>query len=104
MFNPQKGFTAALVGSIAHLIIGTFCGLLFTHYLKATTFQNILTKGAFFGAFLWVSFLGAGSVFRLPIFTHVPPLSALLIFLNSLIYGFVTAYVLSKFSLAQPSK
>jgi uncharacterized membrane protein YagU involved in acid resistance len=97
MFKDYKGPLAFVMGFVTHVSIGLVFGMVFAYFLSKFTSKYYLLKGLFFGIALWVFLMAFGTASRLPAFTAVPPDSALETLVGSLIYGLVTAYVLSLF-------
>ncbi len=93
--NQRKNFW---LGQILHLITGAVLAYPLTLLLKKTGKDNILLKGAFFGAVTWEFIYGIGQRFRIfatsPSFTktHYAEL------FNNIIYGLTTAQALVSFS------
>lgn len=93
--NQRKNFW---LGQIMHLITGAVLAYPLTILLKKTGKDNILLKGAFFGAITWEFIYGIGQRFSVfatkPSFTktHYAEL------LNNIIYGVTTAQALVNFS------
>jgi len=93
--NQRKNF---LLGQITHLITGSILAYPMTLILKKTRKDNLLLKGAFFGAITWEFIYGMGQRFK--VFstksyftkTHYAEL------LNNIIYGVITAQALVTFS------
>lgn len=94
MFKPEKGALGFLVGLIAHVIVGIIFGIVFAYIILKTSSNYFLLKGLCYGLILWFLLLGLGTMWRLPLFTVVPPKPALVIFVGALLYGLVTAYIL----------
>ncbi|WP_199242514.1 hypothetical protein [Desulfosporosinus fructosivorans] len=93
--NQRKNFW---LGQIMHLITGAVLAYPLTIILKKTGKDNILLKGAFFGAVTWEFIYGIGQRFSVfatkPRFTktHYAEL------FNNIIYGVTTAQALVSFS------
>lgn len=93
--NQRKNFW---LGQIMHLITGAVLAYPMTLLLKKTGKDNLLLKGAFFGAITWEFIYGIGQRFSVfstkPHFTktHYAEL------LNNIIYGVTTAQALVAFS------
>lgn len=81
---------------LIHAGIGITSGIIFAHYIHNTTTKNILYKGAFFTSSLWLILLGAGNLFKFPVLTKITPLSAVLIYINLVVFGIVKAAVIRK--------
>ena len=95
MYKPYKGFLGFLVGEIAILTVGIFWGVAYAYIIKMTSSRFNLLKGWGYGAILWMLLSGFGTIFDLPMFKDIPPHDAFNNFIESSIYGLVTAYALS---------
>ena len=93
--NQRKNFW---LGQILHLTTGAVLAYPMTLLLKKTGKDNLLLKGAFFGAVTWEFIYGMGQRFRVfattPYFTktHYSEL------FNNILYGITTAQALVAFS------
>lgn len=93
--NQRKNFW---LGQILHLITGAVLAYPMTLLLKKTGKDNVLLKGAFFGAVTWEFIYGIGQRYKVfatkPRFTktHYAEL------FNNIIYGVTTAQALVTFS------
>ncbi len=88
------GPLAFIVSSIAHLIVGLFLGAIFVYVIKLTSSNYYLLKGLGYGVVWWMLLMGFGTIFRLPVFSPIPPYAALSTLVGAAIYGLVTAYTL----------
>lgn len=96
MVNLTTRFPSVYAGVLTHLGLGILSGIIFAHYIHRTTVKNILIKGAFFTSSLWLLLLGVNGLFRVPRLIPITPLSAVLIYLNLVIFGFTKALVVRK--------
>ncbi|WP_066633538.1 DUF6789 family protein [Desulfolucanica intricata] len=94
MLKPYGGTLASIVGFISHITVGILFGILFAYIILKTSDKYYLTKGFIYGLALWFLLLGFGTMWRLPMWTNVPPPTSLAILIGSIIYGLVTAYTL----------
>ncbi len=90
------GALAFIMGSVVHLGIGGALGVMFAYFIHATAQKYIMIKGIFFGAMVFVSFVGLGNYYRMALFTNMPPLASFLLWLASMIYGLVMSFTLYK--------
>ncbi len=88
------GPLAFIVSSIAHLIVGLFLGVIFAYVIKLTSSNYYLLKGLGYGIVWWMLLMGFGTIFRLPVFSPIPPAPALSTLVGAAIYGLTTAYTL----------
>lgn len=93
--NATKGVLAYIVGILAHLGVSTICGISFAYLIKQTTNKYFLSKGAIFGSIVWFILSSIGTIYRLPLFTKIPPNDALVALFISIIWGIITAFTLS---------
>lgn len=93
--NQRKNFW---LGQITHLITGSILAYPLTFILKKTGKDNLLVKGAFFGAITWEFIYGMGQRFK--VFTTKPHFTKTHYaeLLNNIIYGVTTAQALVAFS------
>jgi len=96
--NQRKNFW---LGQIMHLITGSILAYPLTFILKKTGKDNLLVKGAFFGAVTWEFIYGMGQRFK--VFTTKPHFTKTHYaeLLNNIIYRVTTAQALVAF--ADPS-
>lgn len=92
----DPGALPFLIGTLAHLGVGGLNGAIFAHFIAATTRKNMIIKGAFLGVTMWLLFIGFGNYFRMMKFINMPPLSALIVWINSAVYGLTMSYTLSR--------
>ncbi len=88
------GPLAFIVSSIAHLIVGLLLGVIFAYVIKLTSSNYYLLKGLGYGVVWWMLLMGFGTIFRLPVFSPIPPYAALSTLVGAAIYGLATAYTL----------
>jgi hypothetical protein len=86
-----------LAGFIAYLSVGVILGVLFAYLVAATGSEYLYIKGLIYGFILWFLLTGFGTVFGLPTFIGLAPISAVSILLGGLLFGVVTAYVIKIF-------
>lgn len=92
------GVLAFFMGSVVHLGIGGALGVIFAYFIKATARKHMIIKGIFFGAMVFISFIGLGNYYRMALFTNMPPLASFLLWVASMIYGLTMSFTLSKLS------
>ena len=85
-----------LIAFIGHIVFGATLGIVFTFFIKKTTDENLLFKGAGFGSIIWLFTDGMGALYKLPLFKIEEPDDCFFILVDALIYGFVMAYTLQK--------
>jgi hypothetical protein len=88
-----------IMGSVVHLGIGGALGVIFAHFITATSQKCIIIKGIFFGAMVFISFIGLGNYYRMPLFTNMLPLQSFLLWIASMIYGLTMSFILRKLPL-----
>lgn len=84
-----------VIGTLAHFGVAGLNGVIFAHFIAITTGKHLLIKGIFQGATMWLFFIGVGNFFRMPEFSGMPPLVALIIWMCSAIYGLTMALTLN---------
>lgn len=94
MYKDYKGILATLVGFLGHMMADILFAVIFVYIIKNPSSRFYLLKGAVFGGIIWYVLNGLGTLFRLPVFTVIPPGSALAMFIGAEIYGLVIAYTL----------
>ncbi len=94
MFKSYPGPLAFIIGVIAHLTFGGTLGYFFALLVKNTSSKYFLLKVIIWGPFLWFAILGIGAIFRLPLFTVIPPVPALTTLIGASIYSFSNGYIL----------
>jgi hypothetical protein len=92
----HPGTLGFLVGILAHFGVAGLFGAIFAHFIVTTNRKYIIVKGLFVGATMWLLFVGLGNYFRLPVFSNMPPSSALAIWLCSAAYGLVMSWTANK--------
>lgn len=97
MFRCYPGFWAFIVGMLSHLAYTGTLGYLFACLIKNTSSKYFLFKVIAWGFFLWFISLGVGTIFRLPRFTDIPPVPALMTLIGSIVYSFLNGYILRYF-------
>ena len=69
-------------------------GVVFVYLIKKTSSTYLYLKGIGLGITIWFFSLGIGTLYRIPLFTDIPPIPALTTFVGALIWGLVTAFSL----------
>jgi hypothetical protein len=92
----EPGLFGFFIGALAHLGVGGMNGAIFAHFIEATSPKYLIIKGIFLGVTMWLIFIGLGNYFRLPMFCNMPPMSALITWLNSAVYGLTMSFTLSR--------
>lgn len=57
--------------------------------------ENIVLKGIFLGVTMWLLFIGWGNYFRMPVFSNMPTMAALMTWINSAVYGLMMSFTLN---------
>ncbi len=94
--KENTGALAFFMGSVVHLGIGGALGVIFAYFIRTTARKYIIIKGVFFGAMVFISFVGLGNYYRMALFTNMPPLASFLLWIASMIYGLTMSFTLSK--------
>jgi hypothetical protein len=97
MHNPQSGALAWIVGILAHLVIGSIFGVLFTLLIRRYSTKYIYIKGLGTGFVGWYVLAFAGTIFHVPKFVNIPPAAAAETFVGAGFYGLVLAFLISLF-------
>lgn len=85
-----------LIGTLAHFGVAGLNGTIFAHFVMATSRKYLLLKGTFLGVTMWLFFVGFGNFFRMPLFSNMPLLSALAIYICSATYGLTMSFTFKK--------
>lgn len=96
LFKLEPGALGFLIGTLAHFGVGGLNGAIFAHFIKATTDKYLIIKGIFLGVTMWLVFIGLGNYFRMPVFINMPPLAALMTWINSAVYGLMMSFTLGR--------
>lgn len=88
------GPLAFFVGSISHLIVGLFLGVIFAYIIRLTSSNYLLFKGFGYGVVWWMLLMGFGTIFRLPVFSPIPPYAAVSTLVGAAVFGLATAFSL----------
>ena len=94
MYKRFPGIISNIVGITAQFLIGATLGIGFAYFIQKTSNNYYFIKGLGYGAFIWLVFASFGSLFKIPLFTVIPPNPALSLLIGALIYGFITSFVL----------
>jgi uncharacterized membrane protein len=78
-------------------------GIVFAYVIKSTFSNYYYLKAFIYGLVLWFIIQAAGTLFRLPMFFHIPAWVAFITLIGALIYSFGIAATL-KFLEKQSSK
>ena len=92
--KPYQGVLAFIVGVVCHLIMATMFGIILSYVIKYTTKRFYMLKGLCVGLVAFTFAGGSGTFYKMPVFTALPPLSAIVIIVGSSIYGLTTALTL----------
>jgi hypothetical protein len=92
----RPGAFGFIIGSLAHFGVGGLNGAIFAHFTEATSRKYIVIKGVFLGVTMWLIFIGLGNYFRMPVFTNMPPMVALMTWVDSVVYGLTMSFTLSR--------
>lgn len=94
MSKNYQGIFAHIVQWIAHIGIGMLFGIIFAQIFKYTSSKYWWLKGLIYGLILWVLLTSIGTLYKMPVWIVTEPKTVLSILAGSLIYSFITAYIL----------
>jgi riboflavin transporter FmnP len=94
MYKRFPGIISNIIGVTAQLLIGAGLGIGFAYLIRKTSSRYYFIKGFGYGAIIWLIFATLGSVFKMPLFTVIPPNPALSLLFGALVYGFFTSFTL----------
>ncbi len=94
MTQPFDGALAFIVGIAFEFIIGGLLGVILSYMIKYTTSRFYLMKAISLATASWLFFLVPGTLYKLPLFSIVPPDISLLMLIGSMLWGAVTAVAL----------
>lgn len=92
--KSTHGIIGSITGLLAHLTLGMIFGTLFALIVMKTSSKYFLLKCIGYGAALWFITLGLGAIFKLPVFTGIPPVSQLTTFVGAIVFGLANGYSL----------
>lgn len=81
-------------GFMAYLSVGVILGVLFAYLVSSTASDFLYLKALFYGFVLWFILTGFGTIFGLPTFQNMSPISALSILFGGFIFSVVTAFTI----------
>ena len=91
LFSTDDGLLETILAFIAHLIWDLLLGILFVYLINSSYYY---LKAFVYGLALWFIIQVAGTLFRLPMFFHIPASAALLTLIGAIIYSFGVAFTL----------
>jgi riboflavin transporter FmnP len=97
MYKRYPGIMSTIIGVTAQLLIGAILGIGFAYLIQKFSSNYYYVKGLGYGGMIWVLFATFGSLFKIPLFTIIPPADALSLLLGALIFGFFTSLILKYF-------
>jgi hypothetical protein len=97
LYNVTDGGIETLLALIAHIIWDLLLGILFVYIIQGTSSSHYYLKALIYGLSLWFIIQAVGTLFRLPMFFHIPACAALLTLIGALIYSFGIAVTLRFF-------
>ena len=94
LYNVYDGVIETVLALIAHIIWDILLGILFVYIINGASGDYYYLKAFIYGLSLWFIIQAAGTLFRLPLFFHIPARAALLTLTGALIYSFGIAATL----------
>ncbi len=94
MYKTFPGILSTIVGTTAQLFIGAILGIGFAYLIQKTSSKYYFIKGLGYGGIIWVFFGTFGSLFKIPLFTVIPPNAAFLLLIGAFVFGIVTSFTL----------
>ncbi len=94
MSKPYQGVLAFIIGVTFEILIGGLLGIVFSYLIKYTTSKFYLLKAICLGTTAWLFFLVPGTLYRLPLFGHIPPKESFLMLIGSIIWSICAAIAL----------
>ena len=94
LYNINDGALETILALIAHIIWDLLLGILFAYIINSTSSSYYYLKAFIYGLALWFIIQAAGTLFRLPMFFHIPAWAALLTLIGAIIYSFGIAFTL----------
>lgn len=88
------GLLGTIVGIVAHLAVGILLGIIFAYIIQLTSSRYIILKGFGYGLITWFLLSGFGTIYKLPLFSDIPPGPALTTLVGALLYGLTLAFTL----------
>ncbi len=85
--NINGGALETVLALIAHLIWNSMLAILFTYLIPNTSGSYYYFKALLYGLALWFIIQAIGTLFRLPMFFHIPASAAMLTLLGAVIYS-----------------
>ncbi|NMA02362.1 MAG: hypothetical protein GX923_07335 [Clostridia bacterium] len=95
LYNPQKEIIDYMVGILAHVTNSAILGVILSGVIYFTSAKYQLFKGFGMGITVWLVFTVMGTLFRMPLFTNIPPNAALVTYFTSALWGVTSAYILA---------
>ncbi len=83
----NDGTMEMIVASIAHIIWDLLLGILFVYIIERMSKSFYYCKALIYGSFLWFMIQVLGTLFRLPMFFHIPARAALLTLTGAICYS-----------------
>jgi hypothetical protein len=97
LYNVNDGGIETVLALIAHIIWDILLGILFVYIINSTSGNYYYLKAFIYGLSLWFIIQAAGTLFRLPLFFHIPAWAALLTLIGALVYSLGIAFTLRFF-------
>lgn len=94
LYNIKDGTLETILALIAHIIWDLLLGILFAYIINSMSNSYYYLKAFIYGLALWFIIQVLGTLFRLPMFFHIPAWAALLTLIGALIYSFGIAFTL----------
>ena len=93
-YDVKNGTTEMIVASIAHIIWDLFLGILFVYLINSMSNSYYFLKALIYGLFLWFIIQVLGTLFRLPMFFHIPARAAIITLIGAVIYSLGIALII----------
>ena len=94
LYNVNGGILETILALIAHIIWDLLLGILFVYIIQGMSGSYYYLKALIYGIALWFIIQVLGTLFRLPMFFHIPAWAALLTLIGAIIYSFGIALTL----------
>lgn len=88
------GVLETVLAFITHLIWDLMLAILFTYLFNSLSSSYYYYKAIIYGSALWFMIQTVGTLFRLPMFYHIPASAALVTLLGAIIYSLGIAFIL----------
>lgn len=94
LFKNYSGTLASVMEWMTHIAIGILCGVLFAVLFMYVSSRYWIVKGLSYGLVLWAVLLGTGTLFKLPLWDTITPLTSLNMLIGSEIFSIVAAFTM----------